>query len=158
MIGPMTTATSTARRPRRVLAFLAAVLAVAVGLFAAAPASAATTSAAQNTVGASTPAGQVAVGASASISAGQRLGNDPPLPGIVVATGVAAETGALESRANALHGVLHPIAQNSRTTAALGTREGQTVLASGGRDLSRAQRALAQDGEMIARSPAHMRR
>jgi hypothetical protein len=94
MIEPMTTATRTAWRPRWALAFLAAVLAVAVGLFGAAPASAATTPAAQNAVGASTSAGQVAVGPSVGIGAGQRLGNDAPRLGIVVATGVAAETGA----------------------------------------------------------------
>lgn len=89
-LDPMTTPTRDARPRRWALAFLAAVLAVAVGLFGAGPASAATTPAAQNAVGASTSAGQVVVGASASISAGQRLGNDPPRSGIVVATGVAA--------------------------------------------------------------------
>lgn len=67
--------------------------------------------------------------------------------------GVAANAGALEARANSLHGVLDPIAQNSRTAAALGTREGTTVLGSGGRDLSPAQRALVGDGEIVARSP-----
>lgn len=67
--------------------------------------------------------------------------------------GVAANTAGLEARANAVHRALDPIAQNSRTTAALGTREGQTVLVGGGRDLSPAQRALAQDGEIVARSP-----
>jgi len=66
---------------------------------------------------------------------------------------IAADTAGLEARANALHSALDPIAQNSRTTAALRTKEGQTVLAGGGRDLSPTQRALIQDGEIIARSP-----
>ncbi len=91
-------------RPRGVLAFLAAVLAVVLGVFGAGPASAATTHAAQNAVGASTSAVQNAVGASTSavqvvvgpsagVVAGQQLGNDPPQPQIAVATGVAAKTG-----------------------------------------------------------------
>ena len=88
----MTTPTRDARRPRWVLAFLAAAVAVVLSLPGAAPASAATATTAQNAVGASTSAGQVAVGLSASITAGQRLGNDTPLPGIVVATGVATNT------------------------------------------------------------------
>lgn len=88
----MTTATRTAWRPRWALAFLASVLAVLIAAFGAAPASAATTRGAQDGVGASTSAGQVAVGLSASISAGQQLGSDPPRPQIVVATGVAAGT------------------------------------------------------------------
>jgi hypothetical protein len=82
----------TATRPRWVIALLAAVLAVAVGLFTAGPASAATTSTAQNAVGASTPTAQVAVGPPTNISAGQRLGKSPVRPAIVVATGVAANT------------------------------------------------------------------
>lgn len=88
----MTTPTREARRPRWVLAFLAAVLAVAVGLFTAGSASALTPSAPQNAVGAFTSAAQTAVGPSAGITAGQRLGNDPPGHQTVVATGVAANT------------------------------------------------------------------
>ncbi len=93
MIEPMTTATRTAWRPRWVLAFLAAVLPSRSASPLRAPASAATAPAAENGVGASTSAGEVVVGPPVSISAGQRLGNDPPRPGIVVATGVAAKTG-----------------------------------------------------------------
>ncbi|HEY0259680.1 MAG TPA: hypothetical protein VGC18_07505 [Lacisediminihabitans sp.] len=92
MIGAMFGLTRRAHLRRWIPALLAAVLAVAIGLLGAAPASAATGSAAQNGVGASTSASQVTVGPSASISAGQRLGHDPPQPQIVVATGVAAET------------------------------------------------------------------
>jgi hypothetical protein len=88
----MTTTTRRADAPAWVLAFLAAVLAVVLGTFTAGPASAATTSTAQNAVGASSTAAQVAVEPPASVTAGQRLGNDPPRPGIVVATGVAANT------------------------------------------------------------------
>jgi len=103
----MTMATRTARRSRSALMFLAAVLAVAVGLIAAGPASALTASAAETRVGASASAAEVAVEPSVSITAGQRLGNDPPRPQIVVATGVAANAEAplirltaVESRAN----------------------------------------------------------
>lgn len=62
---------------------------------------AATTSAAWNAVGASTFPPEVVVGPSASINAGQRLGNDPPQPGIVVATGVATDV-AVGGAASAL--------------------------------------------------------
>ncbi|WP_156160728.1 hypothetical protein [Demequina soli] len=72
---------------------------------------------------------------------------------VVLRSDVAANTAGLEARANALQGVLDPIAQNSRTAAVLGTREGQTVLAGGGRDLSPLQRALVQEGEIVARAP-----
>ncbi|KRE60024.1 hypothetical protein ASG78_14965, partial [Nostocoides sp. Soil756] len=91
MIEAMTTATGTARRPRWVIAFLAAILAVAVGLFTAGPASALTVSAAETRVGAFTPAVGVAVGPPANITPGQRLGSSPVQPGFVVATGVAAK-------------------------------------------------------------------
>jgi len=47
--------------------------------------------AAENGVGASTPAVANTVGSSSDIGAGQRPGKSLPLPGIVVATGVAAE-------------------------------------------------------------------
>ncbi|UJP39143.1 hypothetical protein [Cellulomonas palmilytica] len=86
----MTTATRRAHAPAWVLAFLAAVLAIVLGAFTAGPAPAATTSTAQNAVGASNTAAQVSVETSAGITAGQRLGNDPPQPRTVVATGVAA--------------------------------------------------------------------
>jgi hypothetical protein len=79
-------------RPHWALVSLAAVLAVAVGLLGAGPASAATTSTAQNAVGASNSAVAAAVGPTANISAGQRLGSSPVRSGFVVATGVAANT------------------------------------------------------------------
>lgn len=107
----MATPTRDAHPRRWVLAFLAAVLAIAVGLFAAAPASAATASAAQNAVGASTSAARVVVGASASITAGQRLGNSPPRSRIVVATGVAANTGRADFIASA-DGVVIPTSRS----------------------------------------------
>lgn len=40
-------------------------------------------------------------------------------------------------------------------TAVLGTREGTTVIGGGVRDLSPAQRAVLQDGEMMARGPGY---
>jgi hypothetical protein len=82
--------TDTARRPRPA-GLLAAVvvrllLVLAASLVGAGPASAG------DAVGASLFAARASVGPSASISPGQRLGNDPVPPEIVVATGVAAET------------------------------------------------------------------
>lgn len=70
----------------------------------------------------------------------------------VAVVGVAANTARLEARAAEVHGVLDPIAQNSRTAAALSTREGVDVLAGGGRDLSPLQRERASGGEILARS------
>ena len=61
--------------------------------------------------------------------------------------------GSLASRVDELQGALDPIAQNSRTSAVLSTEEGTDILASGGRDLSPAQRALANEGDILARSP-----
>jgi len=73
----------------------------------------------------------------------------------LAATGVAAEDAArLASRTDELTGALDPIAQNSRTSAVMSTREGTDVLAGGGRDLSPAQRALGQGDDIVARSPA----
>jgi RHS repeat-associated protein len=69
------------------------------------------------------------------------------------ASGAAAETARLEARAGELQGALDPLAQNRRTAAALGTHEGTDVLAGGGRDLNPAQRALAGEGDVLARSP-----
>jgi len=65
----------------------------------------------------------------------------------------AEDTGGLASRVDELNGVLDAIAQNSRTTAVMSTEEGTDILASGGRDLSPAQRALANEGDILARSP-----
>ena len=73
--------------------------------------------------------------------------------GTLAGTGRSAAEAALGARANALHSALDPIAQNSRTTAALSTRQATTVLAGGGRDLSPAQRALARAGEIVVRNP-----
>lgn len=93
MIKAIATATRAAWRPRWALAFLAAVLAVAVGPFGAGPESAAAACAAQTRVGASHSTVGVVVGSSTGITAGRRLGNDPPWTQMVVATGVAASTG-----------------------------------------------------------------
>lgn len=103
MIDLVTTATRTAWRPRW-LALLTAGLAVAAGLFGAGSASAATASATQNRVGASHSTATVLVGPSANSTSGQRLGSDPPQLRVVVATGIAAETGGrrLVSRLRAL--------------------------------------------------------
>lgn len=90
--------------PARVLAFLAAVLTVVLGVFTTAPASAATGSAAEARVGAFTPAVGVVVGLSADITPRQRLGDRPVRPRIVVAPGVAAEDATVAERAAALCG------------------------------------------------------
>ncbi len=70
-------------------------------------------------------------------------------------TRTAANSANLETRVAEVHGALDPIAQTSRTTAALGTREGTTVIGGGVRDLSPAQRALVREGEMMAGGPGH---
>jgi len=61
----------------------------------------------------------------------------------------------LAARADEIHAALAPdrIAARMRTTAAMATHQGTVVLASGGRDLSRAQRALGRPNELLARSP-----
>lgn len=61
--------------------------------------------------------------------------------------------GRLTGRVDDFHGALDPIAQNSRTTSLMSTRQGTDIIASGGRDLSPAQRALAQDGDVLGRLP-----
>jgi hypothetical protein len=60
---------------------------------------------------------------------------------------------ALGARATEIHGALDPIAQNSRTTAVMSTRQGPNVIASGGRDLSPAQRALTGPGDVLGKLP-----
>lgn len=66
---------------------------------------------------------------------------------------VATEAERLAGRVDDFHGALDPIAQNSRTTSVMSTREGVDIISSGGRDLSPAQRALAQDGDVLGRMP-----
>lgn len=66
---------------------------------------------------------------------------------------VATEAGRLSGRVDDFHGALDPIAQNSRTTSVMSTRQGTDIIASGGRDLSPAQRALAQSGDFLGRVP-----
>lgn len=76
-----------------VLPFLAALVVVLATILSAATASAVTTGVAETRVRASSVVVEVPVGPPEYISAGQRLGNDVAEPGIVVATGVAANTG-----------------------------------------------------------------
>jgi hypothetical protein len=59
----------------------------------------------------------------------------------------------LGARVDQVHGALDPIAAGRRTTAGLDTVEGTRVLASGGRDLTPAQRALMAPGEAAAKLP-----
>lgn len=70
-----------------------------------------------------------------------------------LARSVATESERLAGRVDDFHGALDPIAQNSRTTSVMSTREGVDIISSGGRDLSPAQRALAQDGDVLGRMP-----
>ena len=68
---------------------------------------------------------------------------------------VGAETslaGNAARRAREVHEVLDPVARTRRTTVALETSRGR-ILASGGRDLSSAQRGALQSGETAARAP-----
>jgi len=89
----MTPASNTPRRPWRAAhgpaAALVGLLLVLVGIVVGA-----VPAAAQNAVGASTTAVTNTVGPSTDISAGQRLGEASPQSLIVVATGVAAESGS----------------------------------------------------------------
>jgi RHS repeat-associated protein len=66
--------------------------------------------------------------------------------------GSTAGTEALATRAAEVHGAQHPVAQRMRTTAVLDTSGGR-VVASGGPDLTPAQRALLLPGEAAARLP-----
>ncbi len=60
------------------------------------------------------------------------------------------------ARVDQLKSLLDPIAQNHRTIAVLDTTQGVRVVGQGGRDLSPAQRATQQAGEILARqSGAH---
>ena len=65
----------------------------------------------------------------------------------------AGDASRLGSRANELTGALDPIAQTSRTSAVMRTRQGPDVLVGGGRDLNPAQRALAQGDDVLGRMP-----
>ncbi len=62
---------------------------------------------------------------------------------------VAGGTGAA-ARAKEIHGALARIAQIHRTTAVLDTTAGR-IVASGGQDLDRAQRALLREGEIAGK-------
>jgi hypothetical protein len=110
-----------------VLVFLAALVAVLATLLSSASASAATTAVAETRVRASAVVVDVLVELTVAGIHTYHVGEQQILVHNVC---------SLEARAKAVHSVLDPIAQRSRTTAALSTREGQTVLASGGRDLS----------------------
>jgi len=70
---------------------------------------------------------------------------------------VAGDTERLAQRASEIHSALHPIGQAQRTTSVLGAldRSGRAVdvIASGARDLSPAQRALAKAGDILGKLP-----
>ncbi|WP_437303486.1 hypothetical protein [Sorangium sp. So ce388] len=59
---------------------------------------------------------------------------------------------SLAARAEQVHTALHPVAQRMRTTAALDTTGGR-IIAGGGPDLTPAQRALLDPGEIAATLP-----
>ena len=63
------------------------------------------------------------------------------------------QTSSLAGRVNELQEALDPFAQTRRTSVILSTQEGTDILASGGRDLSTAQQALASEGDILARLP-----
>lgn len=65
----------------------------------------------------------------------------------------AAATDQLAAKVNQVHEALDPIAQNSRTTAALRTNAGD-IIGGGGRDLTPAQRTIvAKNGDIAAKLP-----
>lgn len=91
---PMATPPAPQRDARRwVVPFLAAFVAVLATLLSSASASAATTAGAETRVRASSVVVEVPVGPPQSVSAGERLGNEPARVVGVVATGVAANYG-----------------------------------------------------------------
>jgi len=142
-----------ASRRLRVL-LLAALTALAALLFGAGTASASSLPAAETRVGVWTLAAPEVVGVHECITAGQHWARGPSQLRLVVGHCVAAEDGArLASRTDELTGALDPIAQNSRTSAVMSTRQGADVLASGGRDLSPAQPALGQGDDVLGRLP-----
>ena len=59
----------------------------------------------------------------------------------------------IATRVEELHNALDPIAQNSRTTAAMRTTDGTDAIASDGRDLSPAQRALTTEADVLGKLP-----
>ena len=59
----------------------------------------------------------------------------------------------LGGRVREVHQALDRIAQSQRTTAILETTDGTRIVASGGRDLTPAQRAILGPSEMAAKSP-----
>ncbi|MGC0370110.1 RHS repeat-associated core domain-containing protein [Microbacterium sp. SLBN-111] len=66
---------------------------------------------------------------------------------------VVETTAKLTAKADDVHAVLDPIASKQRTTAALSTKEGTTIVGGGARDLNPAQVTVAtQDGAQVARS------
>ncbi len=69
------------------------------------------------------------------------------------APAIADDAAALSARAQEVHGALDPIAQTQRTTTVLRTRQGLDVVAGGARDLTPAQRAMLQAGEVAAKGP-----
>lgn len=111
-----------------------------------------------------TPAATAEAAASVTTETSSRL-TTTPVPAVVsaapdvvqvnpsTAAPVTATADALTSRAQAVHSALDPVAQNMRTTAALGTDQGTTIIGGGARDLTPAQRAALQPGEVAARLP-----
>lgn len=92
------------------------------------------------------------------VQARDGAGGHPPqpmerIPDSAVAVFAAEDGARLASRTDELTGALDPIAQNSRTSAVMSTRQGADVLASGGRDLSPAQPALGQGDDVLGRLP-----
>jgi hypothetical protein len=59
----------------------------------------------------------------------------------------------LGTRVGEIHGALHPIARSQRTTAILETTNGTRIVASGGRDLTPAQKTLLEPGDVAAKLP-----
>lgn len=74
------------------------------------------------------------------------------LGGQVAQDATSLDEGAA-SRVEQLQSLLDPISQTKRTSAVLNTEEGTDILASGGRDLSPAQRALAKEGDLLGKMP-----
>lgn len=90
---PVISSLQRTEKRRWLLPFLGALVAALAAILLGTTASASATVGAETRVGALNVAAEVPVGPPEHIAAGQRLGNNVAGPGIVVATGVAANTG-----------------------------------------------------------------
>ncbi|MEM7310769.1 MAG: hypothetical protein AAF682_29115, partial [Planctomycetota bacterium] len=105
-------------------------------------------------IGTAVESGLTAIGVDEGIAAGAGIGVGvlATVGTKLITEGIQRGTKRLAGRAGLIHGTLDARAQSHRTTAVLRTDAGD-VVASGGRDLSPAQRAALEPGESAASLP-----